>query len=228
MAILAQPWPPDLDPKRVPYRTRTITTLQRMGAWDDPARFAELNIDEVAAYWVTGPVTITDLVNTSEAAIGWHLNESRELASVAQDESWTRQVWHRDRRFADLAPRVDATVYEIAVAGHHDDQRHLYESLPALGERLVELTAESRDAALIRYVSANTGQNRQRTTRLLQSLHLLEPHMTGTEAGRQLGVSQQRISQLVGQIRNRIELATPPGADPWLPQDPDAIGSIFE
>ncbi len=90
---------------------------------------------------VTGRVTINDLVNTSEAAIGWHLNESRELADFVETEAWTRQVWHRDRRFADLAPRVDATVYDVAVAGHHDDQRHLYQSLPALRERLVELTA---------------------------------------------------------------------------------------
>lgn len=44
MAILTQPWPADLDPKRVPYRTRTPTTLQRMGAWDDPTRFAELTV----------------------------------------------------------------------------------------------------------------------------------------------------------------------------------------
>ena len=116
MAALVPDWPSDLDPKRVPYRTRTVTTLRRMGAWDDPARFAELTVDEVAAYWVTGPVTITDLVDTSEEAIDWHRNESRELASVVQDESWTRQVWHRDRRFADLAPRVDATIYDIAVA----------------------------------------------------------------------------------------------------------------
>ena len=32
MGILAQPWPPDLDPARVPFRQRTITTLQRMRA----------------------------------------------------------------------------------------------------------------------------------------------------------------------------------------------------
>ncbi len=78
-------------------------------------------------------------------------------------------------------------------------------------------------------MSANTGQSRQRTTRLLQSLAFLEPTITGSEAGRQLGVSPQRIYQLVGQIRHRIEQAQPPGdATGWLPQDPNAIQSILE
>jgi hypothetical protein len=55
MALLTQAWPSDLDPHRVPYKRRTITTLQRMGAWNDPTRFAELTVDEVAGFWVTGP-----------------------------------------------------------------------------------------------------------------------------------------------------------------------------
>ncbi len=132
MAILAQAWPSDLDPKRVPYQRRTITTLRRMGVWDNPARFAELTLDEVAGFWVTGPVTVADLTSTSEEAIEWHRNQSRELAALAGSESWTRQVWRRDRRFTDLLPRVDATVYDIAVGGHHADQRHLHRTLPAL------------------------------------------------------------------------------------------------
>ena len=101
--------------------------------------------------------------------------------------------------------------------------------LPKLEKRLDEFARESRDEALIRYVSANTGQSRQRTTRLLQSLGLLEPTITGSEAGRQLGVSPQRIYQLVGQIRHRIERVQPPsGAASWLPQDPTAIPSLLK
>ena len=93
MAILAQPWPPDLNPTRTPFQRRTITTLQRMGAWDDPTRFADLTIEDVAGYWITGPVTIADLLETSEAAIDWHQHQSKELAAVAEAEPWTRQVW---------------------------------------------------------------------------------------------------------------------------------------
>ncbi len=229
MAILAQPWPPDLNPTRTPFQRRTITTLQRMGAWDDPTRFADLTIEDVAGYWITGPVTIADLLETSEAAIDWHQHQSKELAAVAEAEPWTRPVWHRDRRFTGLIPRADGTVYDIAVAGHHDDQRHLHRTLPALRARLEEFASESRDAALIRYVSANTDQSRLRTVALLQRLALLNPQMSGPEAGRQLGVSPQRIHQLVGQIRHRLAQAQPAGpATAWLPQDPDAIQAILQ
>ena len=229
MAILAEPWQPDLDPKRVPFRRRTVATLQRMGAWDDRTRFAELTIDDVAKFWITGPVTIADLVNSGEEAVRWHRDQSRQLAAAAESEAWTRQVWRGDRRFADLLPRTDATVYDIAAAGHHDDQRHLYRTLPAVRQRIEELEAEPRDTALVRYVSANTGQSQPRTIALLQRLALLDPAISGSEAGRHLGVSPQRIHQLTHQIRHRIEQAQPPG-DPagWLPQDPNAIQSILE
>ena len=229
MAILSQVWPSDLDPKRVPFRTRTITTLQRMGAWDDRTRFDDLTIGDVAGFWVTGPVTVDDLVSTGEKAIRWHRDESMQLAAIAESETWTRQVWRRDRRFTDLLPPTDATVYEIALTGHHDAQRHLLRTLPAVRQRLEALRAETRDAAVIRYFSANTDQNRPRTVALLQRLALLNPAISGSEAGRQLGVSPQRIHQLVGQIRRRLAQAQPPGpATAWLPQDPDAIQPFLE
>ncbi len=138
-------------------------------------------------------------------------------------------MWRRDLRFGDVLPDVDAPVHDIAISGQHSDQRYLLKTLPKLQKRLNEFGRENRDDALIRYVSANTGQSRHWTTRLLQSLGLLEPTITGSEAGRQLGVSPQRIYQLVGQIRHRIEQVQPPnGATPWLPQDPTAVPTILK
>jgi len=228
MGILAQAWPSDLDPARVPFRQRTITVLKGMRLWDDMTRIDERTVDDIAGYWVTGPVTFNDLITSGNKAIEWHHNQPARLEQVTTDD-WTRQVWRRDLRFGDLLPDVDATVRDIAISGHHSDQRFLVKTLPELQKRLDEYGRESRDAALIRYVSANTGQSRQRTTRLLQSLGLLEPTITGSEAGRQLGVSPQRIYQLVGQIRHRIEQAQPPnGARPWLPQDPTAVPAIIK
>ncbi len=207
MGILAEPWPGDLDPSRVPFRQRTITVLKGMRLWDDMTRIDELTVDDIAWYWLTGPVTVNDLITSGNEAIEWHHNQPARLEQVTTDD-WTRQVWRRDLRFRDLLPGVDATVHDIATSGHHSDQRSLLKTLPKLEKRLDKFAKESRDEALIRYVSTNTGQSRQRTTRLLQSLGLLEPTITGSEAGRQLGVSPHRIYQLVGQIRHRIEQCT--------------------
>jgi hypothetical protein len=63
---------------------------------------------------------------------------------------------------------------------------------------------------------------------LLQRLELLTPTISGSEAGRQLDVSPQRIHQLTIQIQLRIGQAQPPAASGWLPQDPDAIASLLE
>ncbi|MCZ6663152.1 MAG: hypothetical protein O6951_09565 [Actinobacteria bacterium] len=228
VAILDKPWPSDLDPARVPFRQRTIIVLKGMRLWDDMTRVDELTVDDVAGYWVTGPVTVKDLITSGNEAIEWHHNQPARLQQAVMD-GWTRQVWRLDLRFRDLLPEVDATVHDIAISGHHSDQRYLVKTLPKLQKRLDKFAKESRDDALIRYVSANTGQSRQRTTRLLQSLGLLEPTITGSEAGRQLGVSPQRIYQLVGRIRHRIEHAQPPnGAAPWLPQDPIAVPTILK
>ena len=228
MRILDKPWPGDLDPSRVPFRQRTITVLKGMRLWDDMTRIDQLTVDDVAGYWVTGPVTANDLITSGNEAIAWHHNQPARLEQVTTDD-WTRQMWSRDLRFRDLLPDVDATVRDIAISGHHSDQRHLVKTVPELEKRLDKFARESRDEALIRYVSANTGQSRRRTTRLLQSLGLLEPHITGSEAGRQLGVSPQRIYQLVGQIRHRIEQAQPPnGVPPWLPEDLTAVPSLLK
>ncbi len=64
MGFLAEPWPGDLDPARVPFRQRTITVLKGMRLWDDMTRIDELTVDDVAGYWVTGPVTVNDLITS--------------------------------------------------------------------------------------------------------------------------------------------------------------------
>jgi len=48
MAILTQPWPPDLHPSRVPFRKRTATMLQRAGLWDDMTQIDQLCTCDIA------------------------------------------------------------------------------------------------------------------------------------------------------------------------------------
>jgi hypothetical protein len=129
-----------------------------MGLWGDMTRIDDLQVDDVAAFWVTGPVTINDIITSSDEAIAWHHNEASRLAEQGEGMDWARQVWRRDRRFRDLLPDTDTTIHDIAISGHHTDQRHLLKSLPKLQKRLDTLGVEGRDQAVIRYVSTNTGQ----------------------------------------------------------------------
>jgi hypothetical protein len=182
---------------------------------------------DVAGFWNTGPTTVADLIESGNVAISWHHSEARQLAKVVARDYWTRQVWRRDRRFTNLLPAVDATVYDIGVAGRHDHQRHLYRRLPAIRKRLDKLLGDSPTEALIRYVAMNTGRTRGRTVVLLQRVGLLEPALSGTEAALRLGVSQQRVHQLVEQLQHRVRRLQPPGERAWLPQHPDAIDLVL-
>ncbi len=58
--LLAQPWPPDLNPATVPFRTRSVTILRRMGLFDDPSLFNTLTEAEVWSWWNAGVGTVAD------------------------------------------------------------------------------------------------------------------------------------------------------------------------
>jgi hypothetical protein len=42
------------------------------GPWGDMTRIDAVSVDDVSGFWVTGPVTVTDLITTGDAAISWH------------------------------------------------------------------------------------------------------------------------------------------------------------
>ena len=57
------------DPATVPFRTRSVTMLQRMGYYDDRSRFNTLTEVEVLSWWNAGAVTVADIRNTGTEAI---------------------------------------------------------------------------------------------------------------------------------------------------------------
>ena len=62
---------------------------------------------------------------------------------------------------------------------------------------------------------------------LLQRFGVLEPAITEGQASRLLGVSPQRIQQLVKQVQERLRYLQPPGATPWLPQvNPETLATL--
>lgn len=197
MAVLTQPWPPDLHPSRVPFRKRTATMLHRAGLWDDMTQIDQLCTCDIAALDGIGPVTVNELVAAGNDAVQWHQHEAKELEAIGEREAWTRQVWHRDKWFADLLPPAEATAYEILVDGRHDHQRHLRRTLPGLRERVAGLADEPAEEALIRYVSANARQDRQRTIALLHQIGLLQPVISKKDAARDTITSASRDTNSV-------------------------------
>ena len=60
------------------------------------------------------------------------LPQLRAAMAAVAEEPWAKHIWHRDPRFADFLPKVDATGYAIATGGSLEDQRVLWGNLDAL------------------------------------------------------------------------------------------------
>jgi hypothetical protein len=222
--ILNLPWPDDLDIETVPFATRTTTVLKRRGFYDDPTRFDDLTVADLAGWWNTGPATVANLRTTAHTAIRQHHRETElrvrltvDLDSVAS-EAWSAQVWYRDPRFTAFVPNRKVTVHDIATCGTASDRRYLWDRLPGLYAAIESQTALGVREAVAQYVEAISGQHGERLEVLLArtGLNGRDP-ITGAEAGRRLGVSYQRIHQLEQQLEaHRTRCAAPAGI--WMPQ----------
>lgn len=222
--LLSEPWPPDLDPVMVAFKTRSETVLRRMGYFDDPSLFDTLTEAEVMSWWNAGVRTVEDIRNTGNEAIRRHHDEATEhaqlkadLASVAE-EPWAKHIWHRDPRFAALLPKGDATVYDIATTGTLADQRVLWGNLNALRGAVAVQASLSLPRAVAQYVEAISGQHGERLEVLLARTGLNgQDPITGREAARRLNRSDARIQQIRDSLlRHRDRCRLPEGV--WMPQ----------
>ena len=132
------PWASGVNLRRLPWRNRTRTCLERADLLDDPDVFGRVTIGELAKLKGMGALSIVDAIAvgepfldrvswTSEAgssvkpiaseAVGsptaeLSQQETEDLLSLL-DESWASQVSEADPRFADVMPATGyGTIFE--------------------------------------------------------------------------------------------------------------------
>jgi hypothetical protein len=179
---------------------------------------------DVLGWWNAGPTTVDDLRVTGNDAIRRHHSEAGLLEQLAADlsvmasEPWAQHIWHRDARFAQFLPKGDHTVYDTAAFGSTVDRRFLWEHRTGLREAVDAQAKLSLLDAIAQYVEAISGQHGERLDMLLAHTRLngSDP-IHGTEAARRLGVSHQRMYQIVQQLCRARDRACPP-AGIWMPQ----------
>jgi len=222
--ILDAPWPPDLDPADVPFRTRSVAVLTRRGYFDDPSLFSTLTEGEVLGWWNAGVVTVADIRTTGNAAIRCHHEQAAQLGQLRVDMAvvagrpWARHIWQRDPRFAEFLPKGDSTVYDIATSGSLDDRWLLWANLGGLGGAIEAQAALTLREAVAQYVEAISGQQGLRLEVLLARTGLNgQDPITGAEAAQRLGVSDQRASQIVQRLWYHRDRCRPPDGI-WMPQ----------
>jgi len=222
--ILNEPWPPDLDPADVPFRTRSVTVLTRMGYFHDPSLFNSLTEAEVMWWWNAGVRSVDDIRVTGNAAIRRHHVDAAEhtqlkadLASVGE-EPWARHIWYHDPRFAALLPRGDSTAHDIVTTGSLSEKRVLWGNLDALRRAIDDQAARALGDAVAQYVEAISGQHGDRLEVLLARTGLNgQDPITGREAARRFNRSDARIQQIRDSLLRHRDRRRPPGGV-WMPQ----------
>ena len=139
--------------------------------------------------------------------IRWDTNDRHRLRRLA-GRKWAHQVWRRDPRFADLLPKVDATVADIAANGTVDERKQLLRNLPLLQDRLAYYRSR-RDESLRVFVSGISQQAGERLEVLLAVGGVTQPKISKSEGARRLGVVPQRMHQLVNQLWRAWDKAAP-------------------
>jgi hypothetical protein len=176
------------------------------------------------AWWNTGPITVEDLRVTVNDAnrqdhdeVGLRRAFNADLGAMAS-QCWAPHVWFHDPRFTEFLPKGNTTVYVIATSGTPLDRRRLWDRHDALRVSAVAQGALSLLEAVAQYVEAISGRHGERLDVLLARTGLGgEDPISGIEAGRRLGVSQQHIYQIDHQLNRRRHRAYPP-AGIWMPQ----------
>jgi hypothetical protein len=222
--ILTAPWPDALDPSDVLFTKRTVTVLERQGIYTNPTLLSELTTTDVLGWWNAGPATVEDLRIVGNDAIRRHHTETGLLKSLEADlsdmasASWAPHIWYHDPRFARFVPKGELTVYQVATAGSGADRRFLWEQGKKLRDAVDAQGRLSLLVAVSQYVEAVSGQHGERLEVLLArtGLNGRDP-ITGAQAARRLGVSHQRMSQIVGQLYRARDRACPPEGI-WMPQ----------
>ena len=220
--IFTAPWPHDLDPGAVPFTKRTATVLDRQGIYTNPVLLNRVTVTDVLGWRNAGPVTVEDL--TGNDAIRRHHAETDLLKELAADlsatasEPWAPHIRYLDPRFAGPIPKGDLTVYEIATSRSAVDRHFLWEHRSSLRDAVHTQAKLSLLDAISQYVEAVSGQHGDRLEALLARTGLNGRNpITGAEAARRLGVSHQRMNQIVQQLYRARDRACPPEGI-WMPQ----------
>lgn len=134
-------------------------------------------------------------------------------------------MWRRDPRFGNLLPpRWEVrTICDLATRGTDTDKRLLFDVVDAVRARLTLLAALPLELAVTGFIEAISSQHGVRLDMLLActGLNGRDP-ITQREVATVLGVSDQRVSQIVAQLYRQRDKVTPSGGI-WMPQADAAV-----
>jgi hypothetical protein len=237
--VFVRPWPPSLDPSRVPWSSRTRNCLRNASLLRDVSRLSTLKYGELFSIPAMGAVSVLDFACAAEAALvpvphtftgTEDLTDFPSRLLEAIDAYWAPQVSNQDPRFAGLLPPGYMTVFEKLeqLTAEPEDpplaEIELGRAITAIEDRLSTIASAPLEVALAQFVEQVTRIHGHRLQGLLRRLGCDgESPATLEEAASLLGVTRERMRQIHKRFSERL-----PNHSIFMPQLDAAINVIRE
>jgi hypothetical protein len=241
LQVLTRPWPPVLDPRLLPWSTRTRNCLENSGLLRDTALLSSITFGQLLSIKNMGVTSALDFACVVESV--QHVSsQSATEASMemggdpvailleAIDASWSSQVSQLDPRFGEVLSPGTETVFERLerlTAEPQDPplaELQLAREIRSLQDRLKEISNLSLESALTVFVEQVTSLRGQGLQALVRRLGVGgEPPATLEESASLIGVTRERVRQLQKRFTDRL-----PSHPIFMPKLDLAIDAIRE
>ena len=147
--VFVQGWPSELDPRQVPFKTRSANCLRSQGLLKDTDRLGSLTYGELLQVRNCGANTMLDIASTGEAAIedaGYLAVSGTETELTTEERqallSLSQQEWAKRASGSD--PRIVEVIGEGATSFAVRAEVALNSKSPMFGRRLLKVAGEAK------------------------------------------------------------------------------------
>jgi hypothetical protein len=219
LCVFMQPWPPSLNPHKLPLTVRTRNCLQSAGLLEDRVALSSVTYGQLLKLPNMGIRSIVHFSCVAEAIInqtyGSISTDEPELTSKEQREAhiclikeavkspWAYQISEQDPRFSDLLSAGEGTITERIEQnnGMPEYDPGLDEDLPhaivEIKKRVNRLSSQPLDRALKNFLGEISGLRGRKLDAMIGRFGFDgNPPLTLEEAGRIIHVTRERVRQL--------------------------------
>ena len=228
LPALGKPWPHNLDPDTVPWRTRTHNSLKRAGLLTNKSLLSHISFGELLTLPGMGFVSLLDFSTTAEAAmeqleqmIPKEGDAMTNLALTMVNAPWVELITAEDPRFTQFFPGKYSSLSQyletilVASSGAGADmisnvtsleQLPLFseENVRAILDHVQKIQQMPLDMALRDYLGALSRFKDQRLDMLLARFGWNgSPPLTLQECAETLSISRERVRQIQESLKKK-------------------------
>lgn len=207
--------------EQLEFRNRTLNVLRRQGVTSDPNSLCGITLAEALDWRNFGVFSLLDLTCCLEAAFVSDMQTDGGTTPEVKPEGWTFDIGLCDPRLKHLdLPKLNTS---LGKAIETTGSRSLLEAVSVVAEIVHSISARSLISAIEDLLTAAGSLDDERLETVIRRLGLGggKP-ITLDAAGSRLGLTRERIRQIVRDIERQLESVDPL----FLPQLDDALAML--